>query len=142
MMIDPVTTDVTEDLFLNGKLRLRQFKRGHRAGHDAILLAAATQARPGDRVADFGAGVGAAGLAVAMRIPGVESVLVEIDPALAALARINADLNGLQARVVNLDVTASAAAFDENGLAPDSVDAVLMNSTIQRHLRASGLARR
>jgi tRNA1(Val) A37 N6-methylase TrmN6 len=52
--------DCSEDAFLGGKLRLRQPKSGHRAGHDAILLAAATSARSGDRVVEFGAGVGAA----------------------------------------------------------------------------------
>src|SRR5579863_1188066 len=74
---------LTEDAFLGGKLRLRQPKSGHRAGHDAMLLAAATPARPGDRVADFGAGVGAAGLAVAARVGGIRLVLAEIDQALA-----------------------------------------------------------
>ena len=34
--------DLTEDAFLGGRLRLRQPLKGHRAGHDAILLAAAT----------------------------------------------------------------------------------------------------
>jgi hypothetical protein len=119
--------EITEDLFLNGKLRLRQPKRGHRAGHDAILLAAATPARSGDRIADFGAGVGAAGLAVARRVPGIECVLVEIDDTLAELARTNATLNSLDAEVHTLDVTASAGAFAVTGLAPDSIDAVLMN---------------
>ena len=72
--------EFTEDAFLGGQLRLRQPKSGHRAGHDAMLLAAATPARSGDRVVDFGAGVGAAGLAVAKRVAGIELVLVEIDP--------------------------------------------------------------
>src|ERR1700690_1700133 len=80
----------TEDAFLGGKLRLRQPKTGHRAGHDAMLLAAATPACPGDRVVDLGAGVGAAGLAVAKRVAGIELVLVEIDNGLAELARANA----------------------------------------------------
>ena len=79
--------DVTEDAFLGGALRLRQLKSGHRAGHDAMLLAAATPARPGHRVADLGAGVGAAGLAVARRIGDIDLVLVEIDADLAGLAR-------------------------------------------------------
>ena len=88
--------DVTEDAFLGGKLRLRQPKSGHRAGHDAMLLAAATPARPGDRVVDLGAGVGAAGLAVARRIAGIELVLVEIDEGLAELARAIAQLKLIQ----------------------------------------------
>src|SRR5271155_4727093 len=83
--------DVTEDAFLGGRLRLRQPKTGHRAGHDAMLLAAATPAQAGDRVVDLGAGVGAAGLAVASRVAGIELVLVEIDSELAALARGNAE---------------------------------------------------
>src|SRR6185437_5309934 len=78
--------DTTEDAFLGGRLRLRQPRSGHRSGHDAVLLAAATAARPGDRVVEFGAGVGAAGLALAKRIGGIDLVLVEIDPDLAALA--------------------------------------------------------
>src|ERR1700742_4729900 len=62
--------EFTEDAFLGGQLRLRQPKSGHRAGHDAMLLAAATSAHPGDRVVDFGAGIGVAGLAVAQRTNG------------------------------------------------------------------------
>jgi tRNA1(Val) A37 N6-methylase TrmN6 len=120
-------TDTTEDAFLGGALRLRQPKSGHRAGHDAMLLAAATSARPGDRVVDFGAGVGAAGLAVARRVAGIEIVLVEFDEALAALARDNAASNAIEARVIAMDLASSADAFAAAGLAPDSIDAVLMN---------------
>ena len=119
--------EFTEDAFLGGRLRLRQPKSGHRAGHDAMLLAAATPARPGDRVVDFGAGVGAAGLAVAKRVGAIELVLVEIDAALAGLARVNADANAIAADVIVLDVTSDARVFAAAGLAPDSVDVVVMN---------------
>jgi tRNA1(Val) A37 N6-methylase TrmN6 len=125
----------TEDAFLGGQLRLRQPKSGHRAGHDAMLLAAATAARPGDRVVDLGAGVGAAGLAVARRVAGIELVLVEIDAGLAALARGNAAANALKADVVVLDVTSEADAFAAAGLAPDSVDVVLMNPPFNDSVR-------
>jgi tRNA1(Val) A37 N6-methylase TrmN6 len=124
-MIDP--GQFTDDAFLDGELRLRQPISGHRAGHDAMLLAAATPARAGDRVVDLGAGVGAAGLALARRVAGIALVLVEIDPALAALARGNAAANALAADVVVLDVTSEPAAFAAAGLSPDSVDVVLMN---------------
>jgi tRNA1(Val) A37 N6-methylase TrmN6 len=123
----PLVDDVTEDAFLGGKLRLRQPKSGHRAGHDAMLLAAATPARPGDRVVDLGAGVGAAGLAVAKRIAGIEPVLVEIDAGLAELARANAIANAIAAEILLLDVTSGAERFAAAGLLPDSVDVVLMN---------------
>jgi tRNA1(Val) A37 N6-methylase TrmN6 len=117
----------TEDAFLGGQLRLRQPKSGHRAGHDAMLLAAATAARPGDRVVEFGAGVGAAGLALARRVAEIRLVLVEIDAALAGLAESNAAANAIPADVIVLDVTSEAAAFAAAGLAPDSADVVLMN---------------
>jgi len=125
-MTDPAG-EVTEDAFLGGRLRLRQPKSGHRAGHDAMLLAAATSARSGDRVVDFGAGIGAAGLAVARRVAGIELVLVEIDEALAELARGNAASNAIPADVIVLDVTSAADTFAASGLSPDSVDVVLMN---------------
>ena len=125
-MTDPAG-EFTEDAFLGGRLRLRQPKSGHRAGHDAMLLAAATSARSGDRVVDFGAGIGAAGLAVARRVAGIELVLVEIDEVHAELARGNAASNAIPADVIVLDVTSAADAFAASGLPPDSVDAVLMN---------------
>ena len=92
-----------------------------------MLLAAATPARPGDRVVDFGAGVGAAGLAVAKRVAGIRLVLVEIDERLAELARGNALSNAVAADIVVLDVTSDAGTFAAAGLSPDSVDIVLMN---------------
>src|ERR1700680_661082 len=75
----------SEDAVLGGRLRLRQPLRGHRVGHDAILLAAATAARAGEHAVDLGAGVGAAGLALALRVAGLKVKLVEIDAGLCAL---------------------------------------------------------
>lgn len=147
MNCEPMTDlnrDCTEDAFLGGQLRLRQPRSGHRAGHDAILLAAATCAHPGERVVDLGAGVGAAGLALATRVAGIELKLVEIDPGLAAMARVNAASNALAAEVVVLDVTAGPEAFAAAGLPPDSADTVLMNPPFnhpERHRASPDLAR-
>jgi len=146
-MSDPAPTqiaDVTDDLFLGGQLRLRQPKRGHRAGHDAMLLAAATPVKSGQRVVEFGAGVGAAGLAVARRVADIDLTLVEIDAALASLAQANAAANAITARVLAFDVTASADAFREAGLDPDSADVVLMNPPFHdaaRHRASPDVAR-
>ena len=117
------------DAVLGGRLILRQPRKGHRVGHDAILLAAASSARPGDCVIELGAGVGAAGLAVARRVDNASVTLVEIDPALAVLARSNAERNGLAGRVrsICLDVTAPAATFAKVGLDAGAADHVLMN---------------
>ena len=136
-MID-VVTDLTEDAFLGGQLLLRQKRSGHRAGHDAILLAAATEARAGDRVVDLGAGVGTAGLALGRRVAGVDLCLVEIDPELAGLARTNAAANAIAAEVIVLDVTADAQAFAAHGLMPDSADCVLMNPPFNDSTRHRG----
>lgn len=135
---------VTRDAFLGGRLVLRQPRTGHRAGHDALLLAAATAARPRARVVELGAGVGAAGLALARRAGPIDLVLVEIDPALAELARTNAVSNAIDAKVLVLDATAPAAAFLAAGLSPDSVDVVLMNppfNDASRHRRSKDEAR-
>lgn len=120
---------VTDDAVLDGRLRLRQPSKGHRVGHDAILLAAATAAKNGEHAVDFGAGVGGAGLALASRVDGLRVTLIEIDPMLAALAADNAARNGMASRVnaVTLDVTAPARAFAAAGLKPESADRVLMN---------------
>lgn len=120
--------ETSEDAVLGGRLRLRQPLRGHRVGHDAILLAAFTAAQAGEHAVDFGAGVGGAGLALARRVAGLKVSLVEIDPALTALAAGNAAANGLADRVRALacDVE-DAAALNAAGLSPRSIDRVLMN---------------
>ena len=125
---DHATLETSEDAVLGGRLTLRQPLRGHRVGHDAILLAAATEAKAGEHALDLGAGVGAAGLALAQRVHGLNVTLVEIDPALSALAADNAQRNGLgdRVRVVTLDVAAPAV-FAAAGLQPASADRVLMN---------------
>jgi tRNA1(Val) A37 N6-methylase TrmN6 len=120
---------VTDDAVLDGRLLLRQPRQGHRVGHDAILLAAATGGKPGEHAVELGAGVGAAGLALAARVAGLRVTLVDIDPALTALAADNAERNGFAGRVtsVTLDVGASARGFAAAGLRSGSACRVLMN---------------
>lgn len=125
----PEQRETTRDAVLGGRLLLRQPRRGHRVGHDAILLAAATAASPGEHVVDLGSGVGAAGLALAARVPGLAVTLVEIDPGLAALAAENIRINalGAAARALTLDVGAPASAFANAGLDAGAAARVLMN---------------
>jgi tRNA1(Val) A37 N6-methylase TrmN6 len=96
---------VTEDALLNGRVRLLQPRRGHRAGSDAVLLAAALRPLAGETVVDLGAGTGAVGLMMAAS-GAAEVVFIERDPALAALCRRNIALNGLtnRARVIEADI--------------------------------------
>ena len=115
----------TLDAVLGGRVKLRQPSRGHRAGTDALLLAASCPAGAGDRIADLGAGVGTAGLCVLARVRGSFAVLVERDAELAGLAAENTRLNGQADQV-----TVSAHAIGEDSVADDmrqSVDHVLAN---------------
>jgi tRNA1(Val) A37 N6-methylase TrmN6 len=128
MLPESDSPDTTLDAVLGGRLRLRQKRKGHRFGHDAILLAAATGAQAGQHVVELGSGVGAAGLALAARVPGLRLTLIEIDPELAALAAENAVRNGFgEVRVLALDVGAAPDVFAAAGLTPGAADGVLMN---------------
>jgi len=117
-------TDITEDLLLDGRVRLRQPRVGYRAGVDAALLAAACAAGPGARVLEAGCGVGGALLAAAARRPEARFTGVERDPTALALACENIGLNGLVERVEALagDVEQGFRAL---GVAP--FDAALAN---------------
>jgi tRNA1(Val) A37 N6-methylase TrmN6 len=139
--------DCSNDAVLGGRLRLLQPRSGHRFGHDAILLAAAVSAKAGERAVELGSGVGAAGLALAIRVPELSVKLVEIDASLAELARENARRNGLADRVgVHcLDATAPTVAFTAAGLAAESFDHVLSNPPFNdpaRHNASPDPARR
>ena len=123
---DPPRT--VTDAFYGGRLLLRQPAGGHRCGTDAVLLAAAV---PGDfsgLAIDAGAGVGAAGLAVAVARPGVRMGLLENDPLLAGLARENLLQNGLTDRgyVVEADLL-SEASRRAAGLIDESAGLVISN---------------
>ncbi len=92
----------TENALLGGRVRLLQPSRGYRIAVDAVLLAAAVEARAGERVLDLGAGVAAVGLCLAARVPDCTIVGIELQPALAALASRNAALNDAGERVQTL----------------------------------------
>ena len=111
------------ETFLGGKVRVDQPLDGFRSGLDAVMLAAAIPARPGQTALELGAGSGAASLCLASRVPHLTVTGVEIDPALAAAAGRNAAVNGMTARV-------SFAAADILALPPDlkrDFDHVLAN---------------
>jgi tRNA1(Val) A37 N6-methylase TrmN6 len=115
--------ETSEDSVLGGRLMLRQPLRGHRVGHDAILLAAATDGKAGEHAIEFGAGVGAAGLALAQRVPRLRVTLIDIDEELCALAKCNAERNGLSDRV--RVIAADVDSLSDATLA--GCDRVLMN---------------
>ena len=78
----------TIDAFHRGAFHIVQPKgRGHRSGMDAMLLAALVADERAIRVADLGAGAGAAGMAVASRLNRAVVVLFERSPDMADFAR-------------------------------------------------------
>jgi FkbM family methyltransferase len=116
------------DCFFDGRLRLRQNAEGHRAGTDAVLLAAATPHEQEGLILDIGAGAGAVGLMAAVRAPGATIGLVEIDPENCALARENVAANGLEARVSVFEADLlSAKSRRAAGLADEKAALVLTN---------------
>lgn len=95
---------MSEDRLLGGRVVLRQAERGLRAGLDAVMLAAAVPAKPGERVLEAGSGAGQAMLCLMARVPGLAGVAVERDEELAALARENAAANGAAVEVIAGDI--------------------------------------
>lgn len=130
---EPVGEGFTLDAFHRGAFRLVQpAGKGHRAGMDAMVLAAAVPSAFRGRLADFGAGAGAAGLAVAARCPGAEVVLVErgetmVDCARRTLAHPQNEAVAKRADVLAADVTLTGKARQAAGLADASFDWVIMN---------------
>ncbi len=90
---------LTEDAFLGGRVRVRQPAHGFRSGLDAVMLAAAVEARAGQEVLELGSGVGVASLCLAARVAGCKIFGAEIDVQLAELANFNANANELGSRV-------------------------------------------
>lgn len=128
-----MVSDHTVDAFHRGHFWLVQpAKGGHRAGMDAMMLAAAVPENFAGKLADFGAGAGAAGLAVAARCPQASVVLVERSPEMAAFARAGRDHPGnahLRDRVAVLeaDVSLTGRARAAAGLGDRAFDFVVMN---------------
>ncbi len=96
---------LTDDKFLCGRLRLLQPAKGYRAATDAVLLAAACPATPGQSVLDLGCGAGVATLCLAVRVPGLRLSGLELQPEYADLARRNAARNGVEVNVLEGDLT-------------------------------------
>ena len=123
----------TVDAFHRGRFSVVQPRgRGHRSGMDAMMLAAAVPGSFAGRLADLGAGAGAAGLAVASRCPNACVLLVENSPEMAAFARKsialdeNSHLAG-RAEVLEADVSLAGPARSAAGLGDGAFDFAIMN---------------
>lgn len=121
--------DVTDDAFLGDRLHVLQPVKGHRAGLDAMLLAASVSSNGEAKVLDVGAGSGVVGLAIAARLEAVDVTGIEIEPELVALANENARRNGLadRVRVITGDVTEGLGRLETQGAHRASFDIIVSN---------------
>lgn len=90
--------------FLGGRLRIWQPLNGYRGGIDPVLLAAAVPAKANDSVLELGLGAGTASLCLATRQQGLRLAGVEVQADYAALARRNAEENGITLEVFEADI--------------------------------------
>lgn len=151
-MATAAETELSDDRLLGGRVRLFQPRRGYRVAIDPVLLAAAVQARPGERVLDAGTGTGAAALCLATRLSGLSVVGLERDPQLLAIAHRNVAANP----AAPVDLVAGDLLAREPALPGGPFDRVMTNPPYHRkgaatppdtatgaaaHLAEAGLAR-
>lgn len=131
-------TPHTLDAFHRGRFHLLQpALKGHRSGVDAMVLASAVPDDFSGRVADLGAGAGAAGLAVLARCSKAKAVLIERSDFMADFARRSLALPenaaiAARTELVQADVTLTGKARVAAGLADNSFDFVIMNPPFNR----------
>lgn len=122
----------TLDAFHRGRFYLVQPQRGHRAGMDGLVLAAATPEGFSGQITDLGSGSGVAALAALSRCPQASAVLVEREPEMAQAARLtlahpaNSEFGG-RASMIEGDAELSGKARTASGMLDRSADFVLMN---------------
>jgi len=125
-----MTSDLTEDGFLGGRLSLLQPRQGFRSGIDAVLLAASVAAEEGETVLELGCGAGVALFCLDARVPGLRLAGLEVQSEYAALARRNAARTGIAVEVHEGDLRAVPAA-----LKAQSFDHVIANPPYYRRGR-------
>ena len=118
---------------MNGKFEVLQpVGKGHRAGLDAIFLAASLPGKISGRLADLGSGSGVAGLAAIALRTRLNVTLVENNPLMVELAgqssklAKNANLRH-RVEVLQADITLSGSHRQNAGLMTDSFDYAIMN---------------
>jgi tRNA1(Val) A37 N6-methylase TrmN6 len=120
---DPASK-TTRDAFLDGRLTLRQPRKGPRAAIDALFLAAAIPADEGQAqsVLEAGTGTGIASLALCSRVNDCLVTGIDVQRELLALAQENVRRNRFEDRItlVEADITASGDSVEAAGLVHES----------------------
>ncbi len=115
---------LTEDRLFNGQIICRQHRHGYRFSIDAVLLAQFCRPTAQDSVLDLGCGCGVIGLMLCHRFPELRLTGLELQPALAELARNNVMANQWQERFAILQGDLRRM---KEIVAPESFDLVVSN---------------
>ena len=120
--MEAIISELSNDAFLGGKLKLLQPKRGFRSGIDSVLLAASVKASPGDRVLDIGTGVGTVLFCLMKRITDLKAVGIELQEEYYSLATENSKNNSLKSEILLGDFQSP-----NNGLQKRMFDQIFFN---------------
>ncbi|CAK8720966.1 Methyltransferase domain-containing protein [Candidatus Electronema halotolerans] len=116
---------LTDDSFFNGQVICHQHQDGYRFSIDAVLLAHFCRpAGQDDKILDIGCGCGVIGLILCHRFPKLRLTGLELQPALAELARNNVMANQWQDRFAVLQGDLRKI---KEYVKPESFDCVLSN---------------
>lgn len=99
MTVTPTGRELTADSFFDGRIRVKQDRRGYRFSIDAVILAHHVRPRPADALIDLGTGCGIIPLILAYRHPDIHIRGIEIQRPLAEIAHTNVSANRMQARI-------------------------------------------
>ena len=94
----PRHDDESLDAFYRGRIRILQKKKGYRFSVDAPLLADFIRTKESDLALELGTGCGVISLLLSVK-PFRHITALEIQPALADLARRNVALNNLEQKI-------------------------------------------
>jgi tRNA1Val (adenine37-N6)-methyltransferase len=115
----PIGEDEKLDELFNGRVRIIQKKEGYRFSIDAILLAHFASQLSADSIIDLGTGSGIIPLILARKMAAPTIVGVELQEAMADMARRSIALNGFAERVSilhedlrDLKIHFAASSFD------------------------------
>ena len=117
-----LSPDESIDEFMDGRLRLIQYRTGYRFSIDAVLLSEFVSIKKGDRIVDLGTGCGIIPLILLTDRPAGYVFGLEIQEGLASQTRRNALLNGLSNKigVIRADIR-------HMPMIPASIDVVICN---------------
>lgn len=99
MTSEAIDQECTVESLFDGRLTCCQHRRGYRFTQDPVLLAHFFTPHPQENIIDLGTGCGIIPLILAYRWPGLSVTGLEVQPALAELARQNVVANEFTDRI-------------------------------------------